>query len=155
MACPSGCIFTLVAFFCLFSTVYFQMCPQSTCLRACILTLVAFVWFYSSVCFYVILQVACICGWIFTLVAFVDLFTTIWLHLMIEQHCSMKAHFLLCLKLCFFLPKSQPFTNDNPSLCNGWLKLKKKMKHCEFVCFGKCFKSESEILNTKMAQTNY
>ena len=30
---PRGCIITLVAFICLFSTVHFQMCPEIACLR--------------------------------------------------------------------------------------------------------------------------
>ena len=36
-----GCIVTLVAFIWPFSTVSFQMCPQSTCIRGCKHTLVA------------------------------------------------------------------------------------------------------------------
>ena len=43
LACPNGCIATLVAFIWLFSAVGFQMCPQIACLRGCIVALVAFV----------------------------------------------------------------------------------------------------------------
>ena len=42
LTCCRGCIITLVAFFWLFSTVCFQMCPQMACLRRCIVALVAF-----------------------------------------------------------------------------------------------------------------
>ena len=49
MACPRGCITTLVAFVWLFSTVLFHMCPQTVCTRACIFALVAFVWLFTTV----------------------------------------------------------------------------------------------------------
>ena len=43
LACPNGCIATLVAFIWFFAAVCFQMCPQSVCSRGCIITLVTFV----------------------------------------------------------------------------------------------------------------
>ena len=43
LACPNGCIATLVAFIWLFAAMSFQMHPQIACLRGCKVTLVAFV----------------------------------------------------------------------------------------------------------------
>ena len=51
IACPKGCIVTLVAFVWLFTTVYFQMSPQIACLRGSKLALIALVWFFSIMFF--------------------------------------------------------------------------------------------------------
>ena len=67
-----------VAFVWLFSTVRFQMCPQSACIRRCKVTLVAFIWLFSTVCFQMCPQVACLRGCKVTLVASVRLFTTVY-----------------------------------------------------------------------------
>ena len=46
IVCPQGGKVTLIAFVWLFSTVGFQMAPQSTWVRACIVTLVSILWFF-------------------------------------------------------------------------------------------------------------
>ena len=55
------CIVTpwLLLFF-LFSTVYFQMTPQITCLTRCIVALVAFFFFFFYCCFQLSPQFACL-----------------------------------------------------------------------------------------------
>ena len=69
MACIRRCIFTLVAFMRLFSTVHFQMSPQATRSRRGIITLIAFVQHYSAVCFQMCLKNTSIRGCILALVA--------------------------------------------------------------------------------------
>ena len=63
--------FHLVAFVSLFSTVHYQMRPQSTCMRGCKITQVAFVCLFSIVCFQMCPQIACMRRCIITQVAFV------------------------------------------------------------------------------------
>ena len=77
LSCSNGCIATLVAFIWLFSTVGFQMSPQSTWVSAGIFTLVAFVRLFSGVCFQMCPQMVRPRGCIITLVAFVWLFSTV------------------------------------------------------------------------------
>ena len=92
-----GCIRGIQHFLCatlvwLFSTVCFQMSPQTVCTRRCIVTLVTIVLFFSTVCFQMSLQincrrecrltlafsdVSCLKRGMFTLVAFVWLFSTV------------------------------------------------------------------------------
>ena len=60
-----------------FSTMCFQVSPQTVCTRRCIVTLVAFVWFFSTACFQRSLQNYCPRGRNLTLVAFVWLFSTV------------------------------------------------------------------------------
>ena len=67
----------LVAFVWFFSTVRFQMCPQTACPRGCISTLVASVWLFSTVSFQMCPQIAWIRAGIITLVASVWLFSTV------------------------------------------------------------------------------
>ena len=71
MACPRGCIVTLVAFVWLFSTVRFQMCSQTEYMRGCIVTLVAFIWPFSTVSFQMCPQISCMRRDKVALVAFV------------------------------------------------------------------------------------
>ena len=61
-------VFMFVSFVGLF--VFFQMSLQFDYLRGCIFALVAFVWLFSTVCFQMSLQIACIRGCIVALVAF-------------------------------------------------------------------------------------
>ena len=91
IACCIGCIVTLVAFVCLFSTVHFQMCPQIACPRGCIITLVAFVLLFSAVHLQVRFQTACIRRSVITLVAFSRLF------------CAVCLQISLLVILCFIL----------------------------------------------------
>ena len=79
-----ACIFALLAFVCLFSTVCFQMSPQIACLRGCKVTLIAFVWLFSTVFFQMSPQMACLRGCIITLVAFVWLFPTVYFHMKLQ-----------------------------------------------------------------------
>ena len=79
IACPRRGIVTLVAFVWLFSTVHFQMCPKIAWIRAGKVTLVVFVQLFSTVCFQMSPQIAGLRGCIITLVAFVWLFSTVWL----------------------------------------------------------------------------
>ena len=51
VACPRGCIVTLVAFVWFFSNVRLQMSHQTESTRKFIATLVAFVWFFSTLGF--------------------------------------------------------------------------------------------------------
>ena len=69
--CTRRCIVTLVTFVWFFSAVRFQMCPQIACPRECKVTLVAFVWFFSTACFQRSLQNYCPRGRNLKLVAFV------------------------------------------------------------------------------------
>ena len=55
----------------------FQVCPQMFCSRGCIFTLIAFVWLFSTVCFHMCPQIMCISSGIITLVAFVGLFPAV------------------------------------------------------------------------------
>ena len=68
---------SIIASFCLISTVCFQMCPQIVCPGRSIVTLVAFVWLFSNVCFRMSPQSDCMWGCKVTLVAFVKLFSTV------------------------------------------------------------------------------
>ena len=52
IALGGGCIFTLVAFVWLFSTVDFQMCPQGTCMSRSIVALAALLRFFSIFCLF-------------------------------------------------------------------------------------------------------
>ena len=81
------CIVTLVTFMWLFSTVFFQMCPQIACLRGCIVTLVAFVWLFSTVFFQMSPQIAFLNGCIVTLVTFVRLVSIVHLHMSFQMAC--------------------------------------------------------------------
>ena len=66
-----GCQVTLVSFVWFFSTVRFQMSPQSACFRGCIVTLFAFVRLFSTVRFQMSPQIACQRGCKIALAAFV------------------------------------------------------------------------------------
>ena len=92
-------IVALVAFVWPFSTMYFQMCPQSACIRRGIVTLVAFVWLFSTVRFQMSPQSACMRGWIFTLVAFVWFFFIHFLRLY-SSKVLIHHHSDKCLPLC-------------------------------------------------------
>ena len=87
ITCLGGCIFTLVAYVWLFSTVSFQMAPQMACLRGCIVTLVTFVQFFSTVCFQMSPQMACLKGCIFTLVTLVWLVSTVCFQMCPQMAC--------------------------------------------------------------------
>ena len=102
IACPRGCILTLVAFVWLFYTVYFQMCPQSAWIIACIFALVAFVWLFSVVHFKMLLQIACMIGCIITLVAIVRFFCTLTI-LSLKFFCKE----LSCSRFCSITTKRQ------------------------------------------------
>ena len=107
MACLRGWLVTLVAFAWLFSTVCFQMCPQSTCITGCILTLVAFVWFFPTVHFQMCPQIACPRRGIVTLVAFIRLFSTVRF-----QMCPQIA----CMRRCIVTLIASMWLNDIVSL---------------------------------------
>ena len=77
MACLRRCIVTLVAFVCLFSTVFLQLSPQMACARRCKIILNVFVWPFSTVHFQMLTQRAWIRASKVTLVAFVWLFSTV------------------------------------------------------------------------------
>ena len=106
---------TLVTFVQLFSTVYFQMSPQSTYIRGCIITLIAFfftflesvfsnvssnglykkmqshintfVWLCSTVCFQMSPQITCTKRSITTLVALIWLFSTGYYQMVPQSAC--------------------------------------------------------------------
>ena len=101
IACPRGCIITLVAFVWLFSTVGSQMCPQSACMRWCIVALVAFVWFFSAVVFQMCPQMVRPRWCIVTLVAFVWLFSTVCHKMYPQAFCIGGCIFTL---VAFILP---------------------------------------------------
>ena len=66
-------IVTLVAFVWLFSTVCFQMCPQTVCLKRGKVALVAFVRLFSTMRFQMCLQIACprrVIVWLYSMVCF-------------------------------------------------------------------------------------
>ena len=98
IACIRGCIITLVAFVCLFSTVSFQMYPQFTCLSRCIITQAAFVWLFSTMYFQMCLQNTCIGRCIFTLAAFVLLFFIVCFQ-MSPQIASLRWHIVALIAL--------------------------------------------------------
>ena len=87
LACPNGCITTLIAFIWLFAAVCFQVSPQSVCTGGCIVALVAFVWLFSTVFFQMSPQIDCLRGCIVTLVAFVCLFLTVGFHMFPQIAC--------------------------------------------------------------------
>ena len=103
VTCLKGCIVTLAAFVCFFSTVCFQMCPQIACLRESIVTLVAFVWLFSAVHSQMCPQIVCISRCIVTLVAFVRLFFHCAFPNVSSSHLPprMKSH-TGCICLIFF-----------------------------------------------------
>ena len=87
MACLRGCIITLVALVCFFSTVSFKLLTQRAWIIAGKVTLVAFVWLISTVRFQMCPQIACICWCKVTLVAHVWLFSTVCLQMCLQMAC--------------------------------------------------------------------
>ena len=85
--CKRGCIITLVAFVWFFSTVCFQMRPQSEGTKRCIVTLVAFVWLLSTVSLHMFPQWTWIRGCIITLFAFVWLDPTVHFQMSPQSAC--------------------------------------------------------------------
>ena len=105
-----GCVFTVVAFMQLFSTVHFNMLPQSACIRGNKVTLVPFVWLFFTVYFQIIPQITCIRGSKVTLVAFVWLFPTMaWVFICVLKwpawvaysHWLHLCNFFYCIFLLF------------------------------------------------------
>ena len=86
-SCVRWCIVTQPAFVGLFPSVCFHVCPQITCQRWCIFTLVAFVWLFSTVGFHMSPQFACFRGCKVTLVAFVWLFSSVYFQMCHQIAC--------------------------------------------------------------------
>ena len=87
IACPRGCIVTLVAFVWLFSSVHFQMCPQTACIKGCIVALIAFVCLFSTVCFQMFPQSTGMMRCKVALVAFVCLFSNVCFQMSPQNTC--------------------------------------------------------------------
>ena len=83
--------FHLVAFVSLFSTVHYQMCPQSTCMRGCKITQVAFVCLFSSVSLHMSPQRTWVSACKVALVAFVCLFSIV---------CFQMCPQIACMRRC-------------------------------------------------------
>ena len=92
---------------CFFSSVWFQMSPQITCLDKCKITLVAFVWLFSAMYFQMCLQIACIRGCIITLVAFVWLLSLstsgLIFGLFVSTDCAAAQMFGLFVSMALYL----------------------------------------------------
>ena len=91
ITCPRGCIITLVAFLCLFSTVHFQICPQIVCLKGFIITLAAFVRLFPNMCFQMSTQRSWIRASKLTLVAFFLLFASVRLRINPQMACMRRC----------------------------------------------------------------
>ena len=116
------CIFTLLAFVKLYSTVRFQMCPQLVCPRRYKVTLVGFVWLFSIVRFQMSLQHLCTRRCIVTLVAFMWLYFSIFLqdfHIRILQTKVIIFKILLHCTVCCVLRKLLLQTEPSLSLTFG------------------------------------
>ena len=103
MACLSCCIITMIALAQPFSTVYFQVYPQSAWPWRCIITLVTFIWLFSTVYFQMCPQIACISGYIIALVAFVWPFSTMWFQMSYQTPCPRWCIVTLIASLGLFL----------------------------------------------------
>ena len=101
--CIRGCIITLVAFVGLFATVHFQMCLQMACLIRCIITLVAFVCLYSTMLLQMCPQIAWMDGCKVTLVAFVLPFSTVCLQMSPQNVCARGCKVTLVAFVWIFL----------------------------------------------------
>ena len=87
--CISSWKIALIAFFFLFSTMYFQVRPQMTNFKWCIITLIAFMPLFSTVHFQMTSQVTYVVGWIMTLITLVCLpFTSL------SWRSSLDIHFI-------------------------------------------------------------
>ena len=131
MANSRGCIVTLVAFLCLsplcglyvsaywmfpgmhshigciclvFSTVGFQMYPQSACIKGCIVTLAAFFALFSTVCSQMFPQNVCQRGCVVSLVAYVRLFSTLYYQMSSQPTCLRRWNVTLISHLFAFSP---------------------------------------------------
>ena len=89
----------LVAFLWFFSTVCFQMFPQTTCLRRYEVTVITIVRHHSTVC----LQIALPNLQNFALVAFTWLFSTVCFRMFPQTACLIRDKVTVITIVCFFL----------------------------------------------------